>query len=165
MKSNTKKCCKNCYYAGRSGGGFFYECLNHGFQINNEEEECCEEYEVEKSNKGLTKKEAYEMARDVKEGCTEFNNLNDEVGFDLYQFEVDDKELNLFAYIRKGKYDEPPACKYYAVYWGVEYVGGDNIYTDYDTVPLTLKDLASKLYELANEYKNEDAIRMLKEMM
>ena len=160
-----KRCCKNCYYAGRSGGGFFYECMCHGFQINNEEEESCDEYRKERPHRKMTKKETYEMAQAVKEGCAEFNNVNDEVGFDLYQFEVDGKQLNVFAYIRKGRDDEYPSCKYYVIYTGVEYVGGDNIYTDYDTVPLTLKALSNKLYELACEYQKEDAIEMLKEMM
>lgn len=36
-------CCANCQHVGRSGGGFFAECLQYGFQINDEIENVCDE--------------------------------------------------------------------------------------------------------------------------
>ena len=41
----NKKCCENCSYCGRSGGGFFAECIRFGFQINDETKEVCDDYE------------------------------------------------------------------------------------------------------------------------
>lgn len=38
------KKCVNCTHCGRSGGGFFAECLCFGFQINDEYEHSCDEF-------------------------------------------------------------------------------------------------------------------------
>lgn len=44
VKGEIKKCCENCDYVGRSGGGFFAECLYCGFQVNDETTYCCENF-------------------------------------------------------------------------------------------------------------------------
>lgn len=44
VKGEVKKCCENCNYVGRSGGGFFAECLYRGFQVNDETTYCCENF-------------------------------------------------------------------------------------------------------------------------
>ena len=41
VKGEIRKCCTNCYYVGRSGGGFFAECLYFGYQIDNEYNHDC----------------------------------------------------------------------------------------------------------------------------
>lgn len=44
VKGELYKCCANCTYVGRSGGGFFAECLCFGYQIDDEYDDCCEEF-------------------------------------------------------------------------------------------------------------------------
>ena len=46
VEAEIMKKCVNCEDCGKSGGGFFAECLNRGFQINNEYEECCDEFKM-----------------------------------------------------------------------------------------------------------------------
>lgn len=42
---SCNRCCATCRYIGLSGGGFFAECMAHGFQIDDEHTEYCEDYE------------------------------------------------------------------------------------------------------------------------
>ena len=51
----------------------------------------------------MTRKEAKEKAIEVKNSVTDFNNPSDEIGYDLYEFELDGNNLVVFAYIRKAK--------------------------------------------------------------
>lgn len=51
----------------------------------------------------MTRKEAKEKAIEVKKSVTDFNNPSDEIGYDLYEFELDGNNLVVFAYIQKSK--------------------------------------------------------------
>lgn len=44
VEGEVLKKCVNCTHCGRSGGGFFAECLCFGFQINDEYEHSCDEF-------------------------------------------------------------------------------------------------------------------------
>lgn len=112
----------------------------------------------------MTRKETLEMAREIRDSLANFNDVNDEIGYDLYSFELNGSELNVFAYIRKEKDQNH---KWYAIYAGVEYEGGNNIYADYDnsTEHLRVCELADVLYHLANMYKQEKYLKELQKMM
>jgi len=114
----------------------------------------------------MLKKEALELARSVRDSIETFNNVYDEIGFDLYQFTMNNCKMNVFAYIRKDK-DLDTNRKFYAVYAGVEYEGGDTLYADYNhsTDNLRVSELANALYELANLYKSEELINYVQELV
>ena len=92
-----------------------------------------------------------EIARQIRGSVTNFNDVNDEVGFDLYTFEMDGTTFNVFAYVRKEQDEHYRRHKWYAVYAGVEYDGGDNIYADDDnsTNSLRVSELADVLFKLS----------------
>lgn len=78
----------------------------------------------------MKKKDAMDIAKDAKaelQNCP-FNNPTNEIGYDLYSFQIDDAEYNVFAYI--GKQQDEDGKKWYSVYAGVEHEGGDTIYAD-----------------------------------
>lgn len=115
----------------------------------------------------MTRKESREMAKQIRDSITKFNDVNNEVGFDLYTFEMDGTEFNVFAYVRKEQDEQNPKHKWYAVYAGVEYEGGDNIYADYDnsTEHLRVSELADTLFKLSNMYKDNECLDKLKNMI
>ena len=49
----------------------------------------------------MTRDESMEIARQIRDSVTNFNDVNDEVGFDLYTFEMDGTTFNVFTYVRK----------------------------------------------------------------
>ena len=115
----------------------------------------------------MKKKEAMDIARDAKtelKKC-QFNNLSHEIGYDLYSFQMDSIEYNVFAYI--GKQQDEDGKKWYSVYAGVEFEGGDTIYADYDnsTNHLQISELANTIYQLANRYQKEENINTLRKML
>lgn len=79
-------------------------------------------------------------------------NLNNAVGME-------------FAYIRKAKGTD--GRKWYAVYSGCEYDGGDTIWADYDssTTRLRIDELADAIYRLANMYTDPDNLEELRKMI
>ena len=113
----------------------------------------------------MTRKEAKEKAIEVKNTVTDFNNPSDEIGYDLYEFELDGNNLVVFAYIRKAKGTD--GRKWYAVYSGCEYDGGDTIWADYDssTTRLRIDELADAIYRLANMYTDPDNLEELRKMI
>lgn len=115
----------------------------------------------------MTRKESLEMAKQIRDSVTNFNDVNDEVGFDLYTFEMDGAEFNVFAYVRKEQDEQYRRHKWYAVYAGVEYEGGDNVYADYDnsTDNLRVSELADALFRLSNMYKYEKHLNDLRNMI
>lgn len=94
-----------------------------------------------------------------------FNNPIEDVGFDLYTFDLDEETFNVFAYI--GKQEDENGVRWYSVYAGVEYGNGDNIYADYEhsTANLDTEELANELYELANMYQDSDNLEDLRDMI
>jgi len=111
----------------------------------------------------MKKKEARKIAEEAKQ-CLQnakFNNPADEVGYDLYEFELDGQLMNVFAYISKRKDNDR---EWYSVYAGVEYDGGDNVYADYDnsTEHLQVDELTESIYALANMYTKQENLSLLK---
>lgn len=115
----------------------------------------------------MTRKESLEMAKQIRDSVTNFNNVNDEVGFDLYSFEMDGTKFNVFAYVRKEQDEHYRRHKWYAVYAGVEYDGGDDIYADYDnsTDSLRVSELADVLFRLSTMYEDEKYLNELRNMI
>lgn len=114
----------------------------------------------------MTKEKAKQYALEARE-CLKnasFNTPTDEVGYDLYTFELDGETMNVFAYIRK-EMDEDK--KWYAIYAGVEYIDGENVYADYDnsTDHLRIDELTNAIYNLANMYTKPENLDNLRSMM
>lgn len=111
----------------------------------------------------MKKEEARKIAEKAKQCLwnAEFNNPTDEVGYDLYEFELDGQLMNVFAYISKRKDN---GREWYSVYAGVEYDGGDNVYADYDnsTEHLQVDELTESIYTLANMYTKQENLLLLK---
>lgn len=118
----------------------------------------------------MTKSKALELAKEIRDSLTDFNNVSDEVGEILYSFELNGIAFDVFAYIRKEKDDNTKnkhSHKWYAVYAGVEYDGGDNVYANYDhsTEHLRVKELANEIFVLANMYKEEKNLNELRNII
>lgn len=115
----------------------------------------------------MTRKESMKIAREIRDSVTNFNDVNDEVGFDLYTFEMDGATFNVFAYVRKEQDEHYRRHKWYAVYAGVEYDGGDDIYADYDnsTNSLRVSELADVLFKLSKMYEDEKHLNELRNMI
>lgn len=115
----------------------------------------------------MTKKEAKKIATEIRLELqlAPYNDPTSDVGYDFFEFSINDTKLNVFAYIGKMK-DE--TSKIYSVYAGVEYLNSDNIYADYDhsTTHLRTSELADAIYELANMYiRPGQALEDLKKIM
>lgn len=107
------------------------------------------------------------MAKQIRDSVTNFNDVNDEVVFDLYTFEMDGTKFNVFAYVSKERDEHYRRHKWYAVYAGVEYDGGDDIYADYDnsTDNLRVSELADVLFRLSIMYEDEKHLNELRNMI
>lgn len=93
-----------------------------------------------------------------------FNSSTEDVGFDLYTFELDEKELNVFAYI--GKQRDERGAEWYAVFYGVECIRGDDVYTDYSyTNGLITDELEDEIFALGNMYTREKYLEELRELI
>lgn len=114
----------------------------------------------------MTKKEAKEIAIEAKDVLkyADSNNPANEIGFDLYEFELNDTQIVVFAYINK---QDDGKNKWYSVYAGVEYEGGDTIYSNYDnsTEHLRVNELTDSIYRLANMYTKPENIAELKNII
>lgn len=51
----------------------------------------------------MKKKEAEEIAKEVRDSLTSYDDIEDEMGYDLYSFDLDGVWLNVFAYIKKAR--------------------------------------------------------------
>lgn len=51
----------------------------------------------------MKKKEAEEIAREARDGLTSYDDIEDEMGYDLYSFDLDGVWFNVFAYIKKAR--------------------------------------------------------------
>lgn len=109
-----------------------------------------------------TMQEALEFAKDVRKNLKDFNNVYDEVNLNLYSFVCNGEAMNVFASVRMEK-DENH--KWFAVYSGVEFDGGDTVYADYDhsTDTLQVTELAKALKTVSNYYKSEEHLKELEE--
>lgn len=112
----------------------------------------------------MTRKESRELAKQIRDSLTHFNDVNDEVCFNLYTFQINGTDFNVFANIRKEKDEQNPKRKWYAVYAGVEHKDENIIYADYDnsTEHLSISELADTLFKLSNMYKNKKSLDELK---
>lgn len=114
----------------------------------------------------MTKNEAKEIARDAKDELKEsrFNDPTGDAGFDLYEFDLDQKKMNVFAYIGKRK---DQTHRWYSVYAGVERADGCIIYADYDysTANWKVDELTDAIYELANLYTKPENLENLRKMI
>ncbi len=106
---------------------------------------------------------AKQAAEELKD--RQFNSPVDDVVFDLYTFELDGKELNVFAYI--GKQRDEHGAEWYSVYSGVEYINGENIYADYNhsTNGLATEELEDEIFALGNMYTKEKYLEELRELI
>lgn len=115
----------------------------------------------------MLKKEAMEIAIDARNELqnSAFNNPQNDIGYDLYSFQLDGTEFEVFAYI--GKQKDEDGQKWYSVYAGVEYAGGDTIYADYDnsTSNLNVTELADAIYLVANLYTKQVNLENLRKML
>lgn len=116
----------------------------------------------------MTHKKAMTLAMQAVEDLKNvpFNDPVKDTAFDLYTFTMNEKELNVFAYIGKQR-DEEYGTEWYSVYAGVEYVGGDNLYADYahSTNGLLVEELADEIFALGNMYMREENREELRKMM
>lgn len=115
----------------------------------------------------MLRKEARLLAKQAAEELKDrpFNSSAEDVGFDLHTFELDGKELNVFAYI--GKQRDERGAEWYSVYSGVEHVNGENIYAGYDhsTNSLATEELEDEIFALGNMYTREKYLVELRELI
>lgn len=115
----------------------------------------------------MLKKEAMEIAIDARNELqnSAFNNPQNDIGYDLYSFRLDSTEFEVFAYI--GKQKDEDGKKWYSVYAGVEYAGGDTVYADYDnsTSNLNVTELADAIYLVANLYTKQVNLENFRKML
>ena len=116
----------------------------------------------------MTHKKAMTLAMQAVEDLKNvpFNDPVKDTVFDLYTFTMNEKKLNVFAYIGKQR-DEEYGTEWYSVYAGVEYVGGDTLYADYahSTNGLLVEELADEIFALGNMYTREENREELWKMM
>lgn len=100
MKNDEKRAntCSTCHYCGRSGGGFFAECLYRGFQINDEFNYICENYKTERE----LIKTMYEVFYH-----SEFEEEEANTTCEIRKVEFEDStESGEVSFWMTGKYDE-----------------------------------------------------------
>lgn len=111
----------------------------------------------------ITKKEARSIAQDVENKLknSAFNTPGTEVGYDIYDFNIDGTKYNVFAYF--GKKSDGTA-RWYSVYAGLERECGDIIWADYDssTAHLRTDELTNAIYKLGNMYTRNKNLQEIK---
>lgn len=115
----------------------------------------------------MKRNEAYELAREIKEDLKDYGYNNPQTPYyTVHEFEMDGVKFNVFVSVWKQE-DEEDGHRIYAVWSGVEYDGGDNVWADYEysTNNMRLTELADSLYTLANYYKKEEHLEELRKMI
>ena len=113
----------------------------------------------------MLKKEALELAKEIKSDLQFIDFNSSDIGIILHSFELDGCMFNVFAYVGKAK--DEFKHKFYSIYSGVEYDGGDNVYANYDysTYNFKVSEIADSLFKLANYYENDKNFLELKQII